>query len=89
MVYPVYFVRAYPPLHGIAETQKKNLNRKLGNYGKIMQRKVCMACMEPYVAFGYGCQERSTRAALSLHKFQLNSYIALGISATHVYIAII
>ena len=56
MVYPVYFLRVYPPIHGIAESRKK-MYTKLGNHGKIMQRKFCMACMEPYMALGYGCQE--------------------------------
>ena len=41
--------------------REKKLYRKLGNHGKIMQRKFCMACMEPYMALGYGCQERLTR----------------------------
>ena len=41
-------------LHGIAET------RKLGNHGKIMQPKFCMASMEPYMALWCVCQERST-----------------------------
>ena len=40
--------------------REKKLYRKLGNYSKIMQRKFCMACMEPYMALGYGCQEMST-----------------------------
>ena len=49
---------------------KKNLYGKLGNHGKIMQRKFCMACMEPYMALGYGCQERSTRAQSSCFTFK-------------------
>ena len=65
MLYPVYFVRVYQPL---MESLKREKNC-IENLATMVHRKICMACIEPYMVLGYDCQQKLTRGETIIDAF--------------------